>query len=151
MRTTKKKAAAKKAAQPTQPKPRTIEARFDDLVEAYGTEDAEVIKQKIMFKNIALLVDHLLQPGSKQYLPYDRANFDLCNAYIEHEGNVYCALMSSREERLKSINAMVIEMHKLFGDDHKDNCRRLLPERDTQRLDYAMLFESLNKIYGHIV
>ena len=142
-----------KTIKPNSKKPRknkasAIKKRFDSVAESYGTNDPEVIKQKIMWNYIALLARVQVQPGSRPGMEYHIDHFETCNKYIQHEKEVRKEVMSTQERRLAEIDTLVMDLHKLFGDDYKDLCRRLTT--DGSRLKYSMLYETVNELFGII-
>lgn len=142
-------AKTKKAnrANGTSAKPRSLSEQFRSVAETYHTDDPEIIKQTIMWRYISMLAHVQVQPGTRPHLPYHEQHFEICNRYIEHQNKVY-ETMRGPEKRLAEINALIVELHRLFADDFKDNCRRLLD--DARRLDYALLHQQIIKLYGTI-
>ena len=145
-----KKAGVKKVTSKTiTPTPRTIAQQFEDVAECYGTDDPEIIKQKIMWMYISLLAQMAqvnVAPGKRTHMENHMKHFDVCNKFIEEQCQQHEALQNSSERRLATINALVVELYKAFGDDYKDLCRSLIT--DGSRLKYSMLWESVNDLFG---
>lgn len=83
MRTTNKAAGKKKPVSKNLLSP--VEERFSAIAKAYGTDDPELIKQKIMWGYIHLLVKTSVSEGLRPKIDHHADQFEACNRFIEHQ------------------------------------------------------------------